>query len=140
LSPRGFSIDLSAKFEPLARYLGKKLGKKIELRVVSDHEGALRDLGKGITHLCFLSPVTYIMAKKQYGAEVLVRALTDGKPTYRSAIVKSQAGSPRLKIYGYKSALGNQHSSSLAPRIMLMNAGMDLKNLLRTNIHLKKQW
>jgi phosphate/phosphite/phosphonate ABC transporter binding protein len=135
VEPKGVSaIDLSAKFEPLARYLGKKLGKKIELRVVSDHEGALRDLGKGITHLCFLSPVTYIMAKKQYGAEVLVRALTDGKPTYRSAIiVKSTSGITSAEnIRGHKFAFGNQHSLSgyIAPRIMLMNAGMDLKNLL----------
>jgi len=135
VEPEGLSaIDLSGKFAPLARYLGGKIGRRIELQVVSDREGALRELGKGLSQICCLSPMTYILAKKQYGVEVLVRVLTDGKPTHRSAIIsKSTGGIASIEdIRGKRIAFGDQHSlsGSITPRILLLNAGIDLKNLL----------
>jgi methyl-accepting chemotaxis protein len=130
----GSPVDMQEKFSPLAAYLGRKLGKKVELRVVSDYEGALRDIGQGITQFCFMSPITYIMANKNYGAEVLVKALMGGKQTYRSVIIaKSDSRIVSLKdIKGHKFAFGDPHSVSgyVAPRIMLLDAGIDLKDLV----------
>ena len=66
---------MSENSNPLPTISAKNSARRIELRVVSDYEGALRDMGKGITQFCFLSPLTYILANKKYGAEVLVRTL-----------------------------------------------------------------
>ncbi len=135
IEPIGASpTDMLEKFNPLAEYLGKKLGKKIELRVVSDYEGALRDIGQGITQFCFMAPVTYVLANKKHGAEVLVKTLIGGKSTYRSVMIaKSDSKINSVKdLKGGKFAFGNPHSVSsyVAPRIMLLDAGIDLKDLL----------
>jgi len=135
IEPVGASpADMMEKFNPLAEYLGKKLGKRIELRVVSDHEGALRDIGQGITQFCFLSPVTYVLANKMYGAEVLVKTSIGGRSAYRSVMIaKSDGRINSIKdIKGRKFAFGNPHSVSsyIAPRIMLLEAGIDMKDLL----------
>jgi phosphonate transport system substrate-binding protein len=122
------------KFTPLAEYLGGKLGKKVELRVVSDYEGALRDIGRGVTQFCFMAPITYIMANRKYGVEAVVKTLMEGKSTYRSVIIaKNNSRISSVKdIKGRKFAFGNPHSVSsyVAPRIMLLDVGIDLKDLL----------
>jgi len=135
IEPIGASpTDMLEKFNPLAEYLGKKLGKRIELRVVSDYEGALRDIGQGITQFCFMAPVTYILANKKHGAEVLVKTLIGGKSAYRSVMIaKRDSKINAVKdLKGGKFAFGNPHSVSgyVAPRIMLLDAGIDLKDLL----------
>lgn len=127
-------VELIKKFGPLAEYLGKKIGKKVELRAVSDYEGAIRDIAHGITHLCFMTPTTYIEASKKYGVEVLVKAMTEGKATYHSVIItRSDSKINSVEdIKGHTFAFGDPHSLSnyIAPRIMLLEAGLDLKDLL----------
>ncbi len=127
-------VENQEKFKPLAEYLSKKIGKKVILKVVSDYEGALRDIGRGVTQFCFISPVTYIIANKKFGTQVLVKILSEGKSTYRSVIIAKSTG--RINsvedIKGHKFAFGDPHSLSsyIAPRYMLLEAGIDLKNLL----------
>lgn len=126
--------DMYEKFNPLSGYLRRKIGKKIELRVVSDYEGALRDIGRGITQFCFMAPITYIIANKKYGVKALVKTLMEGRPTYRSVIIAKSSSriSSVRDIKGRKFAFGNTHSVSsyVAPRVMLLDAGIDLKDLL----------
>ena len=128
------SVEILKKFNPLAEYLSKKIGKRVELRAVSDYEGAIRDISQGITHLCFMTPTTYIEANKKYGVEVLVKALTEGKASYHSVIIaKSDSNISSVEdIKGHTFAFGDPHSLSnyIAPRIMLLDAGIDLKDLL----------
>jgi methyl-accepting chemotaxis protein len=135
IEPVGASpVEISKKFSPLAEYLSMKIGKKIELRVVSDYEGALRDIGQGTIQFCFMTSVTYILANRKYGAEVLVKALPEGKSTYRSVIIaKSSSKINNVEdIKGRRFAFGDPHSLSsyIAPRIMLLDAGIDLKDLI----------
>jgi phosphate/phosphite/phosphonate ABC transporter binding protein len=135
IEPIGISpIEVIKKFSPLAEYLSKKLGKKVELRAVSDYEGAIRDIGHGITQLCFMTPTTYIEANKKYGVQVLVKALAEGKATYHSVIIaKSDSTINTIEdIKGHTFAFGDPHSLSnyIAPRVMLFDAGIDLKDLL----------
>jgi phosphate/phosphite/phosphonate ABC transporter binding protein len=127
-------VEELTRFAPLADYLTKKIGKKVQLRAVSDYEGAIRDMSRGLTQLCFITPITYIEANKKHGAEVLAKALTDGKATYHSSIiVKSDSNINSLEdIKGHTFAFGDPHSLSsyIAPRKMLLDAGIDLKDLL----------
>ena len=130
----GSPLEIQEKFSPLAEHLSKKTGQKVVLKVVSDYEGILRDIEQGITQFCFVSPVTYIIAKKKYGTQVIAKALIEGKSAYRSVIVTKSAS--RINsiedIRGRKFAFGDPHSLSsyIAPRKMLLNAGIDLKDLL----------
>ena len=135
IEPVGISpVEAVKKFTPLADYLTKKIGKKIVLRAVSDYEGAIRDIGNGITQACFMTPTTYLEAQKKYGVDILVKALTEGKSTYRSVIItrNDSAINSVADLKGKTFAFGDPHSLSsyIAPRVVLMDAGIDLKDLL----------
>jgi phosphate/phosphite/phosphonate ABC transporter binding protein len=135
IEPIGISpVEVVKKFSPLAEYLGKKIGKTVELRAVSDYEGAIRDIGHGTTQVCFMTPTTYIEANKKYGTEVIVKALTEGKSSHHSVIIaKSDSKISSIEdLKGHTFAFGDPHSLSnyIAPRIMLLDAGIDLKDLL----------
>ncbi|MBE0427494.1 MAG: phosphate/phosphite/phosphonate ABC transporter substrate-binding protein [Nitrospirae bacterium] len=127
-------VETLKKFSPLSEYLSNKLGKRVELRAVSDHEGAIRDIGQDKTQLCFMMPITYIEANKKYGIQVLVKGLTDGKSSYHSVIIaKSDSKINSVEdIKGRTFAFGDPRSVSsyIAPRIILLDAGIDLKDLL----------
>lgn len=135
VEPVGMSpTEASKKFSPLAEYLSGKLDRRVEIRAVSDYEGAIRDVGNGVTQFCFMAPTSYIEANKKYGVEVLVKALTEGKSTYHSVIIaKSDSEINSIEdIKGQTFAFGDPHSLSsyITPRIMLLDAGIDLKDLV----------
>lgn len=135
IEPVGISpVEALKRFTPLADYLTKKVGKKVELRAVSDYEGAIRDIGEGLTQVCFMTPATYLEANRKYGVEVVVKALTEAKSLYRSVIIAKNDSDINTvnDIKGRTFAFGDPHSLSsyIAPRIVLLEAGIDLKDLL----------
>ncbi|MEJ2695899.1 MAG: phosphate/phosphite/phosphonate ABC transporter substrate-binding protein [Candidatus Sulfobium sp.] len=121
------------KFNPLAEYLGGVLKRRIDLRVAVDFEGAVEDIGKGTTQICFMTPSTYVEAHRKYGVRVLVKALTEGKPFHHAVIVtRNDSGIDSLEdLRGRSFAFGDLHSTSshIVPRAMLLEAGVDLKDL-----------
>lgn len=125
--------EMFKKFTPLAEYLTKKLKIRIDLKVAVDFQGAVRDIGQGVTQLCFMTPSTYIDAHKQYGVQVLVKALRDGKPFQHAVIIARNDSDIRSvkEIKGRSFAFGDTHSTSshIVPRAMLMAEGIDIKNL-----------
>ncbi|MEW6107889.1 MAG: phosphate/phosphite/phosphonate ABC transporter substrate-binding protein [Nitrospirota bacterium] len=129
--------EMFRKFSPLAEYLGRKLNRRIDLKVAVDFQGAIKDIGQGVTQFCFMTPSTFIEAHKKYGVEVLVEALREGKPFQHSVIIsKSDSGINTLEdIKGRSFAFGDPHSTSshIVPRGMLFEAGIDIKDLLYYN-------
>ncbi|MDQ7787679.1 MAG: phosphate/phosphite/phosphonate ABC transporter substrate-binding protein [Thermodesulfovibrionales bacterium] len=135
IEPVGTSpLEIPENFAPLAEYLSTRLGKRVVLRIVSDHEGAIRDIGQGLTDCCFMSPITYVKARGKYAVIPLVKIMTEGKAGYHSVIIaKSDSKISATKdIRGKRFAFGTLHSvsSHIAPRVMLLNAGIELKDLL----------
>ena len=125
------------KFSPLIEHLGKKLGRKIDLKVAVDFQGAINDIGQGVTQLCFMTPSTYVEAHKRYGIQVLVKALRDGKP-YHHAVIIARSDSNINTVEDLRSrsfAFGDPHSTSshIVPRGMLLAAGIDIKDLFYYN-------
>lgn len=129
--------EMFKKFSPLAEYLSKKLKRKVDLKVAVDFKGALKDIEHGITQFCFMTPSTYIEANKQAGVQVLVTALRDGNPFQHSVVVaKSDSNIASIEdIKGHSFAFGDPHSTSshIVPRGMLLEAGIDIKDLLYYN-------
>lgn len=125
------------KFSPIIDYLGKRLGRKIDLKVAVDFQGAVNDLGQGVTQLCFMTPSTYVEAHKRYEARVLVKALREGKP-YHHAVIIARTDSTINTVEDLKNrsfAFGDPHSTSshIVPRGMLLAAGVDIKDLFYYN-------
>jgi len=125
--------EMFRKFTPLAEYLGKRLGKKVELKVAIDFEEAVGDIGKNITQICYMTPSTYIEAHDRYDVAVIAKALRDGKPYQHSVIIARQDRNINSleDLKGKTFAFGDFHSTSshIVPRAMLLEAGVDLKDL-----------
>jgi len=125
--------EMFLKFSPLADYLSKKLGKKVELKVAIDFEEAVNDIGKNITQLCYMTPSTYIEAHNKYDVDVIVKALRDGKP-YQHSVIISRLDKNINSIEDLKGktfAFGDPHSTSshIVPRAMLREVGIHVKDL-----------
>lgn len=125
--------DMYRKFTSLAEYLTRETGKKVEIRVAHDYETSVEELAQGVTHMCFMTPTTYIEAKQYPGVDLLAVALRDGKPFHRSVIITGEdSGVKQVKdIKGKSFAFGNKHSTSshIVPRAMLLEEGVTLADL-----------
>jgi len=125
--------DMFIKFSPLTEYLGKKLARKMELKVAVNFEEAIEEIGKNTTQLCYMTPSTYIEAHKKYGINVIAKALRGGKPYQHSVIIaRADKGINSLEDLKDRTfAFGDFHSTSshIVPRAMLFEAGIDLKDL-----------
>ena len=121
------------KFGPLSEYLGKKTGKTAEIKVAVDFESTIRDIGEGVTQLCFMGAATYLWANKQYGVNVLVKALRKGKPYTHSVIItRTDADIQSLdELKGRTFAFGDRQAATsyVVPRAMLKDAGVDINDL-----------
>ncbi|GAB4490561.1 MAG: hypothetical protein OHK006_23550 [Thermodesulfovibrionales bacterium] len=125
------------RFSPLAEYLSKQLNRRVDLKVAVDFQGAVRDIGQGVTQVCFMTPSTYIEANAKFGVQTLVKALRDGKPYQHSVIVtRADSGIQQIEdLKGKSFAFGDPHSTSshIVPRAMLHNAGIEVSDLLYYN-------
>jgi len=121
------------RFTPLAEYLGRALGRPVELRVAHDFSEAVRDLGEGRTQFAYLTPSTYVLAHRRFGATLLATALRRGKPFQHAAIICRRDARIRAiaELQGRSFAFGdvNSTSSHIVPRAMLLEAGVGVERL-----------
>ncbi|GAB4536244.1 MAG: hypothetical protein Fur0020_04140 [Thermodesulfovibrionia bacterium] len=126
--------EMYRRFYPLSEYLSKRIGKPVELMVQADYETTIREIGEGITKLCFMTPSTYIKARKEYGVDVLVMALRDGRPYHHVVIIARQGNDEINRIEDLKGktfVFGDilSTSSYIVPMAMLKEAGIGLNDL-----------
>ncbi len=125
--------EMYRRFYPLSEYLSSSLGKPVELSISVDFEQTLKNLENGVTDLAFLTPTTYIEARRRFGAVLLVKALRQGAPHTHAAIVaRHGSGIARVEdISGKRFAFGDQMSTSsyLIPRQMLADSGITTEHL-----------
>ena len=81
--------EMFMRFTPLAEYLSKKLGRRVDLKLAMDFEETVDAIGQNVTQLCFMTPSTYVEANRKFGVDVIVKALRDGKPYQHSIIITS---------------------------------------------------
>ncbi|MFZ5906143.1 MAG: phosphate/phosphite/phosphonate ABC transporter substrate-binding protein [Nitrospirota bacterium] len=128
------STEKPEDFAPFAEYLSARLGTKVSLAMASDYEGAIRDISRGATDCCLMSPYSYVKARKKQTVIPLVKTMAEGRAGYRSVIIArgDSTISTLSDIRGKKFAFGTSHSflSSIAPRFMLLTAGITMKDLL----------
>lgn len=125
--------EMFMRFTPLAEYLSKKLGRRVDLKLAMDFEETVDAIGQNVTQLCFMTPSTYAEAHRKYGVDVIVKALRDGKPYQHSVIITSaEKGINSVgELKGRSFAFGDFYSTSshIVPRAILLEAGVELKDL-----------
>lgn len=132
--PLDSPAEMFRRFGPLADYLSARLGKKVYLKVGINFEGAIDDIGRGVTDLCFMGAPTYLKAHTLYGAvKVIARALRKGRPYHHAAIVvRADSDMQSLAdLKGRTVAFANKISTAghIIPRTMLAEAGISVDDL-----------
>jgi phosphonate transport system substrate-binding protein len=121
------------KFLPLADYLSRRTGFRIELRVASDFASAVEEITHGVTHLCYMTTLTYIKARKAGSVELLAMSLREGKPHHHSVIVTAAsreiASVRELKGRSFAFVDPNSFSGYRMPKAMLGEEGVKLADL-----------
>lgn len=123
------------KYQPLVDYLAEVTGYNIELALQQTYEETVEALGSGEVDFALLGPLTYLEARKKYGAIALLRAASDrgDGAVYRSVVVtlKESPITTLSDLRGRKFAFAATRSTSgnLLPRYMLAEEGIHLKDL-----------
>ncbi len=126
-------VKMEIRFTPLARYLEKQLNTPVKIAVAENFKSALNDFGAGKYDIAYLTPSTYVEAKKRYGARILLKAVRNHMPFYRSVIAVRKGSSIHslADLKGKRFAFGDERSTSsyLVPRATLAQENIHLTDL-----------
>ena len=75
------------RLSPLTDYLSKTLERPVSLNLSPNMPHAIDMLATGKVDIAYLSPVAYLKAREQGGAQLLVKILTDKKSFFNLVIV-----------------------------------------------------
>ncbi len=97
--------------------------------VATSYEAMVSAMGVNKVHVAWLPPMAYLFAHQRYGAQVALKVVRNGKPSYRGQIVVL-ASSPVqtvAELKGQRVAFVEQSSASgyLYPRTLLIESGID---------------
>jgi len=122
------------KYQPLAKYLSKKLSIPVEIKISKDYDSHINSIGNNEFDIAYVGPASYVKLTEQFGKKpILARQTIKGKASFKGAIivskdckVKDLAGLQQKRF-----AFGDAAStmSHLVPRYMLIKAGISIKDL-----------
>jgi phosphonate transport system substrate-binding protein len=128
------ATEIIERFNPLAEYLSRGIGRPVVVRISVDYKQHIDLVGEDKADVAFLGPASYVSLAGRYLAKpLLARLEIDGKPTFKGAIITAK-GSGLLtlsQLKGKRFAFGDPNStmSHLVPRYLLWKAGVDVKDL-----------
>ena len=125
---------LLKKYQPLADYLTKKLGKRVVLKIAKDYNSHLKATGEDELDISFLGGSPYVVVVDKYGKKpLLARYEFNNRPHFRSVIFTSKNSKIKSlsELKGKNFVFGSRRStlSTQVPLYMLMAAGVNLENL-----------
>jgi phosphonate transport system substrate-binding protein len=130
-------VEIYKRFTPLVEYLSRETGLNLEIKVASDIESAVNELIDGTTHLCYMTSMSYIRAKKLGTVDLLGMTLRDGSPSHKAVIVTREDSSIRavndLRNRSFAFVDTNSMSGYVMPLSMLKDEGVELSNLAYYN-------
>lgn len=119
--------EMVRRLTPLADYLSRRTGLRIEFRASPDLGSAVKELGRDFTQIAYLTPVAYLEAREQYNAQPLVAPLTRGKSTF-TLVIAARADSPYRRtadLRGKRFAFGDP--KALLQRAVMVESGIRLE-------------
>ncbi len=127
--PEEAATEQVRKFTPLAQYLEKALGMKVEFTPVSDYPAAVEALVNKKVDLVWFGGFTHVQAQLRSGGKVIPIAQREEDMQFRSVfIAKTDSGIKSLAdMKGKQVSFGSQSSTSghLMPRSNLLDAGIN---------------
>ena len=127
--PEEAATEQVRKFTPIAAYLEKKLGMKVEFTPVSDYPAAVEALVNKKVDLVWFGGFTHVQAQIRSGGKVIPIAQREEDTKFQSVfIAKTDSGIKTLAdMKGRQVSFGSQSSTSghLMPRSNLLAAGIN---------------
>ena len=120
--------ELARKAAPLAAYLSRKLGVKVEFTPVTDYAAAVEALANRQVDLAWLGGFTFVQAHQRSGGKALPLVQREEDEKFRSVFITTDPAIRTLAdLKGRNLSFGSQSSTSghLMPRSFLMAAGID---------------
>jgi phosphonate transport system substrate-binding protein len=126
--PEEAATEQVRKFAPIATYLEKKLGMKVEFTPVSDYPAAVEALVNRKVDLVWFGGFTHVQAQLRSGGKIVPLAQREEDTKFQSVfIAKTDSGIKALAdLKGRQVSFGSQSSTSghLMPRYFLLQAGI----------------
>ncbi len=127
--PEEAATEQVRKFAPLATYLEKQLGVKVEFTPVSDYPAAVEALVNKKVDLVWFGGFTHVQASLRSGGKIIPIAQREEDTRFQSVfIAKTDSGIKSLAdMKGKQVSFGSQSSTSghLMPRSFLLQANID---------------
>jgi phosphonate transport system substrate-binding protein len=127
--PEEAATEQVRKFTPIANYLEKRLGMKVEFTPVSDYPAAVEALVNKRVDLVWFGGFTHVQANLRSGGKIIPIAQREEDTVFRSVfIAKTDSGIKTLAdMKGKDVSFGSQSSTSghLMPRSFLLEAKID---------------
>ena len=127
--PEEAATEQVRKFGPIASYLEKKLGMKVEFTPVSDYPAAVETLVNKKVDVAWLGGFTFVQANIRSGGKIIPIAQREEDTRFQSVfIAKTDSGIKTLAdLKGKQVSFGSQSSTSghLMPRHFLLQAGLN---------------
>jgi len=124
--PEEAATEQVRKFTPLAAYLEKRLGMKVEFTPVSDYPAAVEALVNKKVELVWFGGFTHVQAQLRSGGKIVPIAQREEDTKFQSVfIAKTDSGIKALAdLKGKQISFGSQSSTSghLIPRHFLLQA------------------
>jgi phosphonate transport system substrate-binding protein len=120
--------ELARKAAPLAKYLERKLGTKVEFTPVTDYAAAVEALVNKQVDLAWFGGFTFVQANQRSGGKVLPLVQREEDEKFRSVFITTNPAVKSLAdLKGLNLSFGSQSSTSghLMPRNFLLAAGVD---------------
>jgi phosphonate transport system substrate-binding protein len=119
--------EMVKRLTPLADYLSKQTGLKVEFRASPNLGSAVDELGKNTTQIAYFTPAAYMEAHTKYRAIPLVKPLNKGKGTFTLMIAVANESPIKTvqDLRGKKFAFGDK-KAILQPAVV-ENAGIKLE-------------
>lgn len=123
------ATSLLPKFEPLAEYAGRSLGRPVRVEISRDYEEHIRRVGTGEVDIAYMGPASYVQLVERYGEPALLARLEiRGNPYFRGVIFVRDDSPVRTleELGGKRFAFGSVTSTmgTLVPRHVLQEAGV----------------
>lgn len=127
--PEEAATEQVRKFTPLAAYLERQLGMKVEFTPVSDYPAAVESLVNKRVDLVWFGGFTHVQAQIRSGGKIIPIAQREEDAQFRSVfIAKTDSGIKTLAdMKGKQVSFGSASSTSghLMPRSNLLDAGIN---------------
>jgi phosphonate transport system substrate-binding protein len=127
--PEEAATEQVRKFTPIANYLEKKLGMKVEFTPVADYPAAVEALVNKKVDMVWFGGFTHVQAQIRSGGKIVPIAQREEDTKFQSVfIAKTDSGIKKLEdLKGKQISFGSQSSTSghLMPRHFLLQAKID---------------